>query len=131
MAASDEEIATMLELLSRDVSCTGAARFRDMPETVADVREWYELMSDADIASLTERVVGDTQQALMDTFVDTSWPPCPRHPNHPLWFRDGAWHCDRDGQALATLGGLKEILPPLPPAGPTMPGAFARRRKAE
>jgi len=131
MAASDEEIATMLALLARDVSSTGGARFRDMPETVADVREWYELMADADIASLTERVVGDAQQALMDTFVDTSWPPCPRHPNHPLWFHHGAWHCERDDEALAKLGGLSVILPPLPPARPTMPGAFARRRKAE
>lgn len=34
---------------------------------------------------------------------------CPRHPNHPLWFRDGAWYCERDREALAELGGLVGI----------------------
>jgi hypothetical protein len=120
----------MLELLARDLSATKAANFRDaIPVTVLEVREWWEWISDHDIAALTEKVVEDVQQDLMDTFVDTSWPPCPRHPNHPLWYHDGAWHCERDREPLAPLGGLGEILPPPPPEPPFVPGPFVRRPK--
>jgi hypothetical protein len=104
MPATDQEIAKTLELLGRDFASTRAARHVDsLPGSVEEVREWYESLEDADIASLTQRVVDDTQD-LMDTFLDTTWPACPRLPNHPLWFRDGAWYCERDGVALATLG---------------------------
>ena len=54
------------------------------------------------------------QQRLHDTFVDTSWPPCPRHPNHPLWLVGGegggsVWCCPRDEAEIAPLG-----MPPVP-----------------
>jgi hypothetical protein len=39
-------------------------------------------------------------------FIDTSWPTCPRHRRHPLWFRDGAWWCETDDVAIAKLGEL-------------------------
>jgi hypothetical protein len=130
MAASDSEIGAMLELLDHDFAYTKFAKYRyALPDTIQDVRERWDWMFDADIASLTEKVVGDVQQDLMDTFVDTTWPTCLRHPNHPLWFHDGAWYCDRDGEALAPLGGLREILPPLPLEPPFVPGAFVRRRR--
>jgi hypothetical protein len=34
------------------------------------------------------------------------WPACPRHSNHPLWYRDGAWWCDQDDMQVAPLGKL-------------------------
>jgi hypothetical protein len=40
-------------------------------------------------ASFADRLVQDVQQALHDEFVDITWPACPHHPNHPLWFKDG------------------------------------------
>jgi hypothetical protein len=46
----------------------------------------------------------DTQQYFHDTFLDTTWPPCPRHPHHPLWFRDNAWRCGEE--SVAILGRL-------------------------
>jgi hypothetical protein len=52
-------------------------------------------------------VVDDVQQWLHDAFVDTSWPTCPDHPNHPLWYSDGAWKCDESGRLVAPLGGLR------------------------
>ena len=63
---------------------------------------------------LDEVVVGaveDLQQYLHDSFVDTSWPPCPRHPNHPLWLGEGqgggsVWCCPRDEAEIAPLGML-------------------------
>lgn len=51
------------------------------------------------------------QQWLHDTFVDTSWPPCVRHPHHPMWLREGqgggsVWCCPRDQAEIAPLGML-------------------------
>ena len=54
-----------------------------------------------------DELVDQVQQQIHDEFIDTTWPTCPRHPNHPLWFEDGKWMCDRDGMAIAELGGLR------------------------
>ena len=128
--ASDEEIAKLLELLARDFAATRPAKHLDaLLSSVEEIRDWYDWMSDVDIAWFTQHLVDDTQQYLMDTFLDTTWPTCPRHPNHPLWFRDEAWYCEKDGEALAKLGGLREILPVLAPE-PEVPKVFRRRRRA-
>jgi len=130
MTILDSDIASLLARVSRDVASTNAKWTRvDAPETVAEVRAWYEGRMDGDIESLTQQLVDDVQEGLMD-LVDTSWPACPRHPNHPLWLRDGAWHCERDGVALAPLGELASILPPPAPEPPIAPAAFVRRPKA-
>jgi hypothetical protein len=55
--------------------------------------------------------VGDLQQRLHDTFVDTSWPSCVRHPHHPMWLEGGrgggvVWCCPRDHAEIAPLGRL-------------------------
>lgn len=127
---SDLEIEKLIELLSCDIAWTIPARYRALsPATIQDVRERWDWMSGADSSSLTEKVVEDVQQEFMDTFVDTTWPACPRHPNHPLWFHEGGWYCERDGEALAPLGALCEILPAMPPESPLVRGPFVRRRK--
>ena len=59
-----------------------------------------------------ERLVEDVQQDFHDLFVDVTWPACPRHPNHPLWYRDGAWWCETDGVAVARLGELAALKAP-------------------
>jgi hypothetical protein len=46
------------------------------------------------------------QQELHDSFVDTSWPQCPEHSNHPLWYWSGWWQCRESGARIAPLGGL-------------------------
>ena len=131
MPISDSEIETLIARVTRDIASTIPKRYRDLvPETVPEVRSEYESRSIDDLESLTEYFVGDVQQGFMDTYIDISWPACPRHPNHPMWFHDGAWYCDRDGVALAKLGELDSIMPPLPPEPPFTPGPFVRRRKA-
>ena len=60
-----------------------------------------------DPADFEQRVVDDVQQWLHDTFVDTSWPACPEHPHHPLWYSDGWWNCRQSGRRAAPLGGLR------------------------
>jgi len=59
-----------------------------------------------DASSMRDRCVEDVQQYFQDTFVDTTWPACPRHPNHPLDFADGSWQCPRDHTVIARLGEL-------------------------
>jgi hypothetical protein len=133
MAVSDSEIESLLARLARDTDWTIPWRKRrDVQDSVSDVRAAHGWRFDdgEGIEAFTEMYVEDIQQWLMDTFVDTSWPTCPRHGRHPLWFHDGAWHCDLDRVALAQLGELASVLPALPPEEPVAPGAFVRRPKS-
>ena len=61
-------------------------------------------------ASYLDRVVEDTQQAIHDDFIDTTWPRCPRHHRHPLWLHNGGWWCEEDGICIASLGELAKAL---------------------
>lgn len=86
---------------------------RDLLETVGP---GHEIVAEANLARLRlfagpddfeQRVVDHVQQALHDEFIDTTWPACPDHPNHPLWYSDGWWGCERSGR-IALLGGLRK-----------------------
>jgi len=98
------EFSARLVLLEHDIASTIGEAYR---HEVGSVAENARQFARAD--GFVEKVVEDVQQIFMDTFVDTTWPSCPRHPNHPLWFHDDAWYCDRDGVALASLGELVSI----------------------
>lgn len=64
--------------------------------------------------SFDRSVVDGLQEAAHDLFWDTTWPTCPRHTNHPLWFDDdhAVWYCQRDGSRIAPLGELAGLRPP-------------------
>jgi hypothetical protein len=62
-----------------------------------------------DPAGYVDEVVNDVQQYFHDTFVDTTWPSCPHHPNHPLWLSNGWWRCERVEEPIARLGTLSGI----------------------
>lgn len=112
------EIAQRLALLEQDIASTiGEAYRHEVGSVVENARNF------ASAEDFVEKVVEDMQQMFMDTFIDTTWPSCPRHPNHPLWFHDDAWYCDHDGVALTELGGLAAI------AGET--GRAAMRKREE
>ena len=55
-------------------------------------------------------VAEQVQQWLHDTHQHTTWPPCPRHPRHPLWLDDShnrsVWRCTQDAVDIAPLGSL-------------------------
>lgn len=59
-----------------------------------------------------DTVVDQFQQDVHDEHWDTTWPTCPRHPNHPLWCHGEAWWCEADNVALAPLGGLAGLYLP-------------------
>lgn len=99
----DAERQEIVRLLAADVAATlGRAHHDDMAYEIEGALEFTDTVED-----FAQRLVDDVQQRFHDTFADTTWPACPRHPNHPLWFHDGAWRCEADGVALARLGELR------------------------
>lgn len=95
----------VLELLTRDVVATVGERHRSL---VGDAAAAVGVL---EIDDLDNKLVEDVQQALMDTFVDTCWPECPRHGSHPLWYRAGGWWCEKDRAEVCRLGALKGATP--------------------
>jgi hypothetical protein len=94
------DLAHVLPLLQRDVEATlGPGHAQLIADIAADVRELH-------VEGEGEKLVEDVQQYIHDTFMDTTWPACPRHARHPLWYRDGAWWCVEDGVPVARLGEL-------------------------
>jgi hypothetical protein len=76
---------------STDIAIAEAARIRLFARTLPEFEQ---------------RVVDAVQQRLHDEFVDTTWPACPVHPNHPLWYSDAFWRCPVTGDGIARLGEL-------------------------
>jgi hypothetical protein len=96
MTPIDDDV---IRLLEHDVEKTVGN------EHVGLVRDNVERMRFTHDAS-AQQLVDDVQQNVHDRFIDTTWPACPRHRRHPLWFRDGAWWCETDDVAVAKLGEL-------------------------
>ena len=103
MSVTEADEWRVSDLLIRDAGATGRVM---QDAAIVDIASHLRaFVDDADV--YVQKVVDDVQQYFHDTFIDTSWPRCPRHPNHPLWFRDGSWWCDRDEVAIAKLGELE------------------------
>lgn len=97
-----EDEARVVSLLRADVEATiGPGHDEAIIEAAARRR----LYADVPRAYVGD-VVDDVQQYFHDAFVDTTWPACPHHPNHPLWFSDGWWRCERIEEPLTRLGAL-------------------------
>lgn len=93
------------DALKRDVAATlGAAR-----AAVVDRHAARLLPFDWSQDVLAAKLIDDVQQELHENFADTTWPHCPAHPNHPLWFEDGAWRCSELGRPVAALGDLETV----------------------
>lgn len=103
-SVSDWDEADTIERLGRDVAATvGAAHLDQVRATGRRVRQ-FEQERDAYI----ERVVEEVQQHVHCCFIDTAWPACPLHPNHPMVFRFGWWVAH--GRPVARLGELKAVV---------------------
>jgi hypothetical protein len=125
-----QALAGAVELIGHDLTATlGWDRTRAQAdawdaldtrmEVLPDDLAWEQLDPAARqevLEDLVAEAVEQLQQRLHDTFVDTTWPACPRHRRHPLWLGEAerggiAWCCPRDRAAIAPLGAL----PPPPP----------------
>jgi hypothetical protein len=97
------DLKDVIARLQRDVSATlGDAYHHLIEDTAADVRE-------LDVADSGDKLINDVQQHFHDTLIDATWPTCPRHARHPLWYRNGSWWCVQDGVAIAALGELDRV----------------------
>ena len=65
---------------------------------------------DAAWGSYAIKLAEDVQQQLHDTFVHTTWPACPLHPQHPLWLDSehdrAVWRCMQAEMDIAPLSSL-------------------------
>jgi hypothetical protein len=94
------DLGRIAALLERDVSRTLGPAHRHVIDAAA------AKLATLGISDGGTKLVEDVQQVFHDTFVDTTWPACPRHLGHPLWYADGAWWCTQDHAAVAPLGEL-------------------------
>jgi hypothetical protein len=91
-----------VSLLSRDLAATIGDGCEDV---VVEAAARIRLFED-DPDNYLHRVVDDVQQSIHDSRIDTTWPACPWHPNHPLWLGERGWQCERLGEVAAELGAL-------------------------
>ncbi len=102
-AVSDADEARVVSLLCRDLENTVGPGYEQI---VAVAAARIRLFSSDDTVYFEQSVVDDVQQTLHDSFIDTSWPRCPAHPHHPLWYSTPSWFCDKTGDVFAQLGTL-------------------------
>jgi hypothetical protein len=102
---SAEDEARVVSLLRADVEATIG---HGHDEAIIEAAARRRLHADVP-AAYVAAVVDDVQQYFHDGFVDTTWPACPRHPNHPLWYSDGWWRCEPIDEPVARLGALSGL----------------------
>ena len=96
-----DEMRVVTRLLQDLVNTLGPGYESVVEESAARIRLFTQ-----DAVEFEQRVVDDVQQHLHDTFADTTWPACPDHQTHPLWYSDGQWRCEQTGRVIASLGRL-------------------------
>ncbi len=96
----------IVKRLIRDVEATVGPAYVGF---VVDRADFLVSFND-DLSRYRDRLVEEVQQYFHDVYIDTTWPTCPRHPNHPLWLRGESWHCERDDVPVARLGELEAAL---------------------
>lgn len=94
------ELDETVRCLLLDVAATVGAAYGPM------VLETAAKLHALDVGDPSIKCVEDVQQYFHDTFVDTTWPACPHHPNHPLEYSDGFWCCPRNNIRITKLGEL-------------------------
>lgn len=92
--------AQVTTLLVRDVVTTlGATRRAVVVDRANEVRA-------LDLVDAGTKLVEDIQQYVHDSHIDTTWPQCPAHRNHPLWYSAGQWRCSEPDGPRVALGSL-------------------------
>ena len=120
MSHTELDTDRAVRLLMADAVATLGERARaEVLAAAANVEESARLwMEQGDSVAEVQRsfdreVVDHFQQDVHDTHWDTTWPTCPRHPKHPLWYDEDrhAWCCRQDGSTVAPLGALASLRP--------------------
>jgi len=98
MANVSSDFLTWLEL---DLIRTLGEQYRQL------VTDAVKNVATLEMSESASKVVDDVQQRVHDERIDTTWPACPLHPNHPLSYEAGGWWCERDGVQIAAVGALR------------------------
>jgi hypothetical protein len=121
-----ENIDEALALIVHDVVATGAltpaeagamVRNRAADYLKDQVANGFNPRADDTAVWVAEAVQEDLIEGLGIAGRLVTWPPCPEHPNHPLWLRsagkldrdadDPVWRCSTTNQPVAELGRLE------------------------
>jgi hypothetical protein len=110
MKITAELEARAIAAIGHDVEVTvGSAHLHRVRQEAARRRSFFN-----DPGSITVDAMGffvdiaeSIQQEFHDGFIDTTWPACPFHRQHPLWLHDGNWVCERSREPVARLGELR------------------------
>ena len=101
---SDADEDRIITLVVRDLVATIGAGLEGMAAAeAARVRLFTYTLEEYE-----QKVVDDIQQRLHDERLDTTWPTCPWHANHPMWYANGLWSCPERG-VIAKLGDLANL----------------------
>ena len=99
---SEADRDRIVQLIGRDVLATLGDGFDDI---ISEEASRLRLFA-CDRSAYEDEVVHAIQHDIHNAFVDTAWPACPHHPNHPLGCSGGWWRCDRLHRAVAPIGEL-------------------------
>ena len=119
MGVDQTDIEQATTLVARDLIATlglptetaEALARREAVAAAEIMNEWDD--DDVSWPLFLARVVEETQQWLHDTFVDTTWPRCPEHANHPLWLNDdesAGWACAATNTMVCPVGQLGALV---------------------
>lgn len=97
----------LVPLLEADVVATLGELHRHVVRDATNHRIYCSNPSDYE-----ERIVDTVQEAILESWIDTTWPACPRHGRHPLVYQEGGWWCEQDRLVLCNLGELATIIHP-------------------
>lgn len=113
------DVERAVALVARDLTATlgyppetadGVAR-REALAAAELMNQWPD--DQVSLPLFLSRVVEETQQWLQDTFLDTTWPACPEHGNHPLWLDDEetpGWACPSSNTTVCRVGELGTLV---------------------
>ena len=118
MSQSKLDTTRVVQLLLRDALPTLGERARaEVLRLAANherrAGEWIESGQSVEEAQrgFEAAVVEGLQESAHDLYWDTTWPACPRHTHHPLWYDNGrqVWRCQQDPAIVAHLGRLADL----------------------
>ena len=105
LPASEQALAEIVAALIADLESTlGPGHDAMVAAHAENQARWSR-----ELESYRQRVVEEVQQQIHDCFIDTAWPACPRHRNHPLWLRGEHWCCEQDDAIMCRLGELSSL----------------------
>jgi len=110
---ADDILATLAEPCLGLLRETVKAAYVLVTEPIPTVSRAEEYRDDQTAqADFDRTVIDEFQQRIHDEHIDTTWPACPQHANHPLAFdhENKLWRCPTDSNRAFPLGGLADAV---------------------